>query len=296
MRRIISILMENEPGALSRVVGLFAGRGFALRPPGHVQLAKQHHSAALAILEHALLPIWSAGVNAECFLVSRIRIDAEGAVAHTKKAILAGEFLQTVGDINVSARRAVLRAQDGVLTGIAGRIAKRLEAEDLPQNGIKHAIRAVRIAPVLVTAAIAVLVAATEALAEIVVVVVPFYVITVVAVVCVLIPIRILVVGTPAILAVRPSSPESFLVTVVNGLPEIICGVLINLVVAVATLVPINRSRVKVRIAIVVGMTAHHHLAGAAMIELVTANHGYIGTIAPSDFTCRIGRRGIDNE
>ena len=28
MRRIISILMENEPGALSRVVGLFAQRGY----------------------------------------------------------------------------------------------------------------------------------------------------------------------------------------------------------------------------------------------------------------------------
>ena len=28
MRRIISMLMENEPGALSRVVGLFAQRGY----------------------------------------------------------------------------------------------------------------------------------------------------------------------------------------------------------------------------------------------------------------------------
>ncbi|MCC2617329.1 acetolactate synthase small subunit [Aestuariibacter halophilus] len=28
MRRIISVLMENEPGALSRIVGLFSQRGF----------------------------------------------------------------------------------------------------------------------------------------------------------------------------------------------------------------------------------------------------------------------------
>ena len=28
MRRIISILMENAPGALSRVVGLFSQRGY----------------------------------------------------------------------------------------------------------------------------------------------------------------------------------------------------------------------------------------------------------------------------
>ncbi|MGI9286373.1 MAG: acetolactate synthase small subunit, partial [Pseudomonadales bacterium] len=28
MRRIISLLMENEPGALSRVIGLFSQRGY----------------------------------------------------------------------------------------------------------------------------------------------------------------------------------------------------------------------------------------------------------------------------
>ncbi len=35
MRHIISILLENEPGALSRVVGLFSQRNFniAERPP-----------------------------------------------------------------------------------------------------------------------------------------------------------------------------------------------------------------------------------------------------------------------
>ena len=28
MRRIISVLMENEPGALSRIIGLFSQRGY----------------------------------------------------------------------------------------------------------------------------------------------------------------------------------------------------------------------------------------------------------------------------
>ena len=32
MKHIISVLLENEPGALSRVVGLFSARGYKLSP------------------------------------------------------------------------------------------------------------------------------------------------------------------------------------------------------------------------------------------------------------------------
>jgi hypothetical protein len=49
--------------------------------------------------------------------------------------------------------------------------------------------------------------------------------------------------------------PEAFLVTVVNRLAEQVCAVLICLVVASATTVTIDRSRVEVRIAIVIGVT-----------------------------------------
>lgn len=31
MKHVISVLMENEPGALSRVVGLFSARGYNIR-------------------------------------------------------------------------------------------------------------------------------------------------------------------------------------------------------------------------------------------------------------------------
>ncbi len=44
-------------------------------------------------------------------------------------------------------------------------------------------------------------------------------------------------------------------VTVVNGLAEIICAVLIRLVVAVAAMVTVDRSRVEIGIAIVIGLT-----------------------------------------
>lgn len=106
----------------------------------------------------------------------------------------------------------------------------------------------------MIAAVVAIFVATTEALAKVVVIVVPVYVITVIAVVGVLIGITVSVVGTPPILAVCLSGPEAFLVTVVNGLAQKICAVLISLVVATATMVTIDRSRVEVRIAIVIGV------------------------------------------
>ena len=54
-----------------------------------------------------------------------IRVDAESAVSHAEGAILAGKFLQTIAHVHVSARRAVLGAQDDALTGVAGGILAR---------------------------------------------------------------------------------------------------------------------------------------------------------------------------
>ena len=98
------------------------------------------------------------------------------------------------------------------------------------------------------------MIAPTESLAKVIVVVVLVYVISVIAVVCVLIGIRPTVVGTPTILAVGRSGPEAFLVTIINGLAERICAVLIRLVVVAPTTVTIDRSRIEVRIVIVIGV------------------------------------------
>jgi len=88
-------------------------------------------------------------------------------------------------------------------------LVKRLQVEDLRQEGNKHAIRAVRIGAKLIAAVVAVVIAATEALAKVLVVRVPVDVIAVIAEVRVLIGIRVSVVGTPAILAVCLSGPEA---------------------------------------------------------------------------------------
>ena len=56
----------------------------------------------------------------------------------------------------------------------------------------------------------------------------------------------------PPILAVCTSGAEAFFIAVVDGLPEHVCAILIDLVVAAATLVPVDRSHVEVRIMIVI--------------------------------------------
>ena len=55
MRRIISMLMENEPGALSRVVGLFAQRGYNIETLVSLLDDSELGEAAAGELKHTLL-------------------------------------------------------------------------------------------------------------------------------------------------------------------------------------------------------------------------------------------------
>src|ERR1051325_11904042 len=105
------------------------------------------------------------------------------------------------------------------------------------------------------TAVVAILIAATEALAEVIVVVIPLYVIAIIPVIRILIGIRVPVVGCPAILSVCLSSTKTLLIAVVHGLPERLCAVLIRLVVAAFARGPIARGRVEVWIVTVVVAT-----------------------------------------
>ena len=133
-------------------------------------------------------------------------------------------------------------------------LVNRLEAKYLRQDGVKHAIGTIFINAISIAAVIAILIASTESLAEVIVVVVSLNVITVVAVVRVLIAVRTPVIGTPAIFAVCRSGVKSFLVTVVHRLAKRVRAILIRLVVVAATLVAIDRSCVEVRISIVIGV------------------------------------------
>jgi hypothetical protein len=125
----------------------------------------------------------------------------------------------------------------------------------LRQESVQDARPAVRILTILITAAVAVFIATLEAFAEIIVVVVLGQIVATVAVVRVPIGIRVALVGMPAILPICLSGAEAFLVAVVYSLPEQVCAILIRLVVPAATIVTITRSRVVVRITIVVVLT-----------------------------------------
>ena len=119
---------------------------------------------------------------------------------------------------------------------------------------IQYDIAVPRGPTVLITAVVAVLIAATESLAEVVVVIVPVDIKAIVAEVRVLIGVRVLVVGMPPVLAVCLSGPEAFAVAVVHCLPQHIGAVLIDLVVVAAALVPINRGGVIVGVSVIVAV------------------------------------------
>src|SRR5262249_41579531 len=102
---------------------------------------------------------------------------------------------------------------------------------------------------------VAILIAATEALAEVIVVVGSVYIKASIAVVTILIGIRVPVAGRPAILSVCRSSAKALLVAVVHGSPEQLRAVSIRLVVATTAIVSITWGRIEVWITIIVIVT-----------------------------------------
>jgi hypothetical protein len=149
-------------------------------------------------------------------------------------------------------------------------LAKRLHVEDGPQNGAKDGVLATRITAISIAAVIAIFIAATEALAKVIVVFVLGYIKTIIAIVRVLIGIRALVVGSPVILPVGLSGEEALLITVVHGFSKQISAVLIRLVIAAAAVITIVRSRVEVGIIVViVAIIPQAHLLLAYVLEVL---------------------------
>jgi hypothetical protein len=118
--------------------------------------------------------------------------------------------------------------------------------EDSSEHVAQEAKHPVRVCAVLILAVVAVFVAATEAFAEVVLVLRQINVVTVVPDAGVLIPETLLIAVPPTILTVRLACTNAFFVTIPHRLPKQICGVLVSLVVSPAAIVAILRRRIAV--------------------------------------------------
>src|SRR6185503_10873736 len=87
---------------------------------------------------------------------------------------------------------------------------------------------------------------ASEAFAEVVAVVVHAPVVTAIPESSVLVSERIVVIEAPAVLTIRLTRSDTFLITIPHGLAELIRCVLIRIVVSAAAIVAVNRRRVYV--------------------------------------------------
>jgi hypothetical protein len=105
---------------------------------------------------------------------------------------------------------------------------------------------------ILIAAPIAIIITAPEALAEIVVVGVLVDIIAGVAIVRVLVGEGVLITGTPPVHPVRLPGLEAFRITIVHGLPEQVCAILIYLIIGARTKVSISRSRIEIWISVII--------------------------------------------
>src|SRR5262249_44667529 len=112
--------------------------------------------------------------------------------------------------------------------------------------------RSIRVIAVLEASVVSIFVTALKSLAKVVLVIVNAGVIAVIAEGSVLKCIVVVVISTPAVLAVCFARPESFLVPEIYRAPQSIGPVLIDLVIVPATIIAIDGCCVEVRIVVVI--------------------------------------------
>ena len=140
-------------------------------------------------------------------------------------------------------------------TAIFQPLEERAQIQDLRQNRAQTGIVTGGVAAISVAPVITIVISALEAFAEIMVIFGLIHVVAIKAVIRILVSIGVSIVEPPTIFSVRLPSEESLFIPVVHGLPQQIRRILVYFVIAAAAIVAITRSRIKIRVGVIIIVT-----------------------------------------
>lgn len=146
---------------------------------------------------------------------------------------------------------------------------QRPQVDDHLQNIAEDPEVAAYADPVAIAAVVTVLISAAESFAEVVVVLVLFYIEAGVTVIGVLVRIRALIIEAPAVQPVGLAGLKTLVVAIVHSVLENLRGVAIHLVIPPATRIAKARSGVEIRIAVVIVRILKGELLLAKALEIL---------------------------
>ena len=69
-RHIISVLVDNEPGVLARVIGLFSGRGYNIESLTVAEVDNQKHLSRISIVTSAAKELKVVPINIDSKVIN----------------------------------------------------------------------------------------------------------------------------------------------------------------------------------------------------------------------------------
>ncbi len=164
MRRIISVLLENQPGAVSRVVGLFSQRGYNIEtmtaaPTDDVTLSRlnitvQANDAVLEQIEkqlHKLIDVLKVSNITESSHIERelalVKVKAKGAGREEIKRtadIFRGQIVDVTAELYTIQMIGTTEKLDAFITTI-GEITKVVEVSRSGVVGLSRGDKAMRV-------------------------------------------------------------------------------------------------------------------------------------------------------
>ncbi|QYJ87663.1 acetolactate synthase small subunit [Shewanella mesophila] len=164
MRRIISVLLENQPGALSRVVGLFSQRGYNIEsltvaPTDDITLSRLNITVVAdeAVLEqiekqlHKLIDILKVSNITEASHIERelalVKVKAKGAGREEVKRtadIFRGQIVDVTAELYTIQMTGTSDKLDAFITAI-GEVTKVIEVSRSGVVGLCRGEKSMRV-------------------------------------------------------------------------------------------------------------------------------------------------------